>query len=145
MIFALLVALDFDNIVYWTLRIGILWNLNQNTTISIQKKCIWKCHLQNDERFVTAYLNWDYTCHNYACRLVWWNLPQLSAWWWRLPIELQKSAQPQPSEQSGILFEAPRWRESLEETKFINTLKPRQNGRHFSDDIFKYIFLNQNV
>ena len=27
----------------------------------------------------------------------------------------------------------------------FNTLRPRQNGRHFADDIFKYIFLNENV
>ena len=27
----------------------------------------------------------------------------------------------------------------------INTLRPRQNGRHFPDDIFKSIFLNGNV
>ena len=27
----------------------------------------------------------------------------------------------------------------------LNTLRPRQNGRHFPDDIFKYIFLNENV
>ena len=27
----------------------------------------------------------------------------------------------------------------------VNTLRPRQNGRHFSDDIFKWIFLNENV
>ena len=27
----------------------------------------------------------------------------------------------------------------------INTLSPRQNGRHFLDDIFKPIFLNKNV
>ena len=27
----------------------------------------------------------------------------------------------------------------------LNTLKPRQNGRHFADDIFKGIFLNENV
>ena len=26
-----------------------------------------------------------------------------------------------------------------------NTLRPRQDGRHFLDDIFKYIFLNENV
>ena len=26
----------------------------------------------------------------------------------------------------------------------INTLKPRQNGRHFPEDIFKCIFLNEN-
>ena len=27
----------------------------------------------------------------------------------------------------------------------VNSLRPRQNGRHFSNDIFKYIFLNENV
>ena len=27
----------------------------------------------------------------------------------------------------------------------INTLRQRQNGRHFTDDIFKCIFLNENV
>ena len=27
----------------------------------------------------------------------------------------------------------------------INTLRPRQNGRHFADAIFMYIFLNGNV
>ena len=26
-----------------------------------------------------------------------------------------------------------------------NTLRPRQNGRHFADDIFKWILLNENV
>ena len=28
---------------------------------------------------------------------------------------------------------------------FYNTLRPRQNGRRFADDVFKYIFLNENV
>ena len=30
-------------------------------------------------------------------------------------------------------------------TSAINTLRPRQNGWHFPDDIFKWIFLNENV
>ena len=29
--------------------------------------------------------------------------------------------------------------------KVINTLRPRQNGRPIPDDIFKYIFLNENA
>ena len=29
--------------------------------------------------------------------------------------------------------------------QYINTLSPRQNGRHFVEDIFKCIFLNENV
>ena len=28
---------------------------------------------------------------------------------------------------------------------WVNTLRPRQDGRHFPDDIFKCIFLNENV
>ena len=28
---------------------------------------------------------------------------------------------------------------------WINTLRPRQNGRHFADDMLKCIFLNENV
>ena len=32
-----------------------------------------------------------------------------------------------------------------ESSIWINTLRPRQNGRYFADDIFKCIFLNENV
>ena len=31
------------------------------------------------------------------------------------------------------------------EGNWLNTLRPRQNGRHFPDDIFDCIFLNENV
>ena len=27
----------------------------------------------------------------------------------------------------------------------LNTLRPRQNGCHFADDVFKCIFLNENI
>ena len=30
-------------------------------------------------------------------------------------------------------------------TKTLNTLRPRQNGRHFADDSFNRIFINENV
>ena len=29
--------------------------------------------------------------------------------------------------------------------RYVNTLRPRQNGRRFADDTFKRIFLNENV
>ena len=29
--------------------------------------------------------------------------------------------------------------------QWVNTLRSRQNGRHFPDDIFKWIFVNENV
>ena len=35
--------------------------------------------------------------------------------------------------------------EFLAITELINTLRPRQNGRRFADDVFKCIFLNENV
>ena len=31
------------------------------------------------------------------------------------------------------------------ENYIFNTLRPRQNGRHFADDMFKCIFLNENI
>ena len=34
---------------------------------------------------------------------------------------------------------------SLSMNNLFNTLKPRQNGQHFPDDIFKCIFLTENV
>ena len=33
----------------------------------------------------------------------------------------------------------------IKKAKLYNTLRPRQNGRHFPDDIFKCIFLNENA
>ena len=30
-------------------------------------------------------------------------------------------------------------------SQWVNILRPRQNGRHLTDDIFKYIFLKENV
>ena len=33
----------------------------------------------------------------------------------------------------------------LSRGRCINTLRPRQNGRHFTDCIFKYVFLKENV
>ena len=37
------------------------------------------------------------------------------------------------------------WGRLLKTHSFINTLRPIQNGRHFADDIFKCIFLNEKV
>ena len=31
------------------------------------------------------------------------------------------------------------------QSEYFNTLRPRQNGRHFPDNIFKCIFLNENI
>ena len=36
-------------------------------------------------------------------------------------------------------------RKDVSQVVAFNTLRPRQNGRHFADDIFECIFLNENV
>ena len=41
-----------------------------------------------------------------------------------------------------LLSQASWWEHSMRK---FNTLRPRQNGRHFADDTFKRIFLNENV
>ena len=35
--------------------------------------------------------------------------------------------------------------ESEDATVIVNTLRPRQIGRHLPDDIFKWIFVNENA
>ena len=33
----------------------------------------------------------------------------------------------------------------IQSSQWFNTLRPRQNGRHFADDTFKHIFLTENI
>ena len=45
-------------------------------------------------------------------------------------------------------FSTPKWCRYLKlkaRTCLFNTSRPRQDGRHFADDIFKCIFMNENV
>ena len=48
----------------------------------------------------------------------------------------------QPAQSTGRLSSVYGFRETYH---MLNTLRPRQNGRHFPDDILKWIFLNENV
>ena len=43
------------------------------------------------------------------------------------------------------LLDSSSWCDILDLSGYFNTLRPRQNGRHFPDDIFKWIFVNENV
>ena len=43
----------------------------------------------------------------------------------------------------GVFTASNSWRRSISQR--LTTLRPRQNGRHFPDGIFKCIFLNNNV
>ena len=44
-----------------------------------------------------------------------------------------------------ITLDPSKFSHSLIAYKGLNTLRPRQNGRLFADDIFEYIFLNEDV
>ena len=52
-------------------------------------------------------------------------------WWWNGAQSLMLLRR------GALLF--------LAATKQLNTLRPRQNGRHFADDTFKRIFLNEDI
>ena len=45
---------------------------------------------------------------------------------------------------TGVFFKIKALLMRKEQTNF-NTLKPRQNGRHFADDTFKRIFMDENI
>ena len=38
-----------------------------------------------------------------------------------------------------------KWPSFLSRRRWVNTLRPRQNGHHFADDIFRCILVNENV
>ena len=60
--------------------------------------------------------------------------------WCFFDLHLNKRLSKQPW---GWWFETPEW--SLWRHRNVNSLRPRQNGRHFADDIFKCIFVDENV
>ena len=46
---------------------------------------------------------------------------------------------------SWIKYLLPEHPKGYKSGSIVNTLRPRQNGRHFPDDILKWIFFNENV
>ena len=51
----------------------------------------------------------------------------------------------QHSNRATVVWERHGYYELFSVWPSVNTLRPRQNGRHFPDVIFKWIFLNENV
>ena len=95
------------------------WNFNQNTKLFIHEKCIWKYRLRNGSHFVQGEMS-----NSKAMSLSFdtlWDLVKTASYWIN----------------DEVL-------EPISSTR-INTLRPRQNGRHFADDIFKRIFFNENI
>ena len=50
-----------------------------------------------------------------------------------------------PTAQLACTFNFETWLQTASFPKLLNTLKVRQNGRHFADDTLKRIFLNENA
>ena len=79
------------------------------------------------------------TCYNV------WTLSWFLASWWFIASSNNGLApnrhQTIISTNDGLVY----WRiYASSRPQWVNTLRPRQNGRHFPDDIFKCIFLNEN-
>ena len=64
-------------------------------------------------------------------------------------VHLKMSAKWRPLCPGGRWINPRGWRQGfvlgVQSLTYVNTLRPRQNGRHFADDIFKCIFLNEIV
>ena len=60
--------------------------------------------------------------------------------WWRHQMETfdHKATSHYPKKRSAMPY-------GITRPQSVNTLGPRQNGRHFAEDIFKCIFLNENI
>ena len=61
-----------------------------------------------------------------------------------IPADDTITSAPEPPPETAAAPSAPTPTPSRPDT-WVNTLRPRQNGRHFADDTFKRIFLNENV
>ena len=98
---------------------------------------------------------WRYVCITcYCCenmnliKLIgcWWCWPLLNMIFWITSMWYLFLTTLFSSQHGGcfkIMFLMPK--QSLRWIHAINSLRPRQNGRHFADHIFKCIFLNENA
>ena len=69
--------------------------------------------------------------------ITWTNVDLISTKYFGIHSRILFTWKPLPSCVQIFTFKSqPQW---------VNTLRPRQNGRHFADDTFKRIFLNENV
>ena len=64
-------------------------------------------------------------------------IPQGDGWHVQLVDAFLSNSQCQPYHEQLMM--------NVTQSGSINTLRPRQNGRHFADDTFKRIFVNENV
>ena len=112
------------NLIQWwlivkgTLKDKRQWNLNQIQLFSFKKLCL---------SILSG--KWHPFCSDSMCELKTVQLLLFTSW------QILKTA----SKTSEVHQPKP-W-----SARRFNTLRPRQNGRHFADNIFKCIFLDENV
>ena len=71
---------------------------------------------------------------------------RLQDWSWRVTLQwpMREITLTQQQSHAWLAFSKTH-RVHFAPNSTINTLRLRQNGRHFADDVFKCIFLNENV
>ena len=91
-------------------------------------------------KLIAKYYTWfDLTSGRLSCRaLVWLN-------WVRINNLVQTEVTPVHEKRGYVSIALAIWCYQNKEKWSINTMRPRQNGRHFADDIFKCIFLKENA
>ena len=88
-----------------------------------------------------------------SCTMLWWVMivRWCDLWWNKAPTSTSLGITPQTrvwrtaARLSYVLSRSTTWRLSRWGCYFLNTLRTRQNGRHFVDGTFKCIFLNENA
>ena len=109
------------NIVNWTLRNKLQWNFNRNSYIFIQRNrfenVVWKTAA------ICLGLNVLTEIDHVSEGIGVWisGFIHINRW-------------------DALSDPCPNF-----DVDLVHTLRPRQNGRHFADDIFKWVFVNQNV
>ena len=97
------------------------------------RKCIWKCLQKKKSSRPQCVKTWVLNRHMTE---TWIMKGESSRWHHHKPIQMH-----------FMEWKCSRFHFTVDSRYLtpVNTLRPRQNGRHFADDVFKCIFLNGNL
>ena len=127
-------------IVDWTLQ----WSLNPNLYFFYQRKYTWKCHLQYGGHFILALMCWPWTNQTIIPNM---GMQYAGIVLWMRPANEGRRYIVTLSVIGWVLSQNDPWVwDSLfQKVIAFNTLRARQNGRHFTDSFFKCICFNEKV
>ena len=110
------------------------WNVIGILRISRREYLVWN--------YISKF-NWT-CCSFYVIRPLLWKHPFYLDWPSLLGLKISESLNKHTISMlaSNTLFDNANHTDTL---LSFNTLRPRQNGRHFADDTFKRIFVNENI